>query len=317
MQWIRDLAVEAWFEQHAIPVRWEDNIPLSKIDVNSGPKNQSRPEGIDTDVVTQYACNMLDSTAFPGLVFWKRKGVRPYKIAQGNHRLAAYVESGLAAGTPHVSGYVIDTEDDSSILIATRALNVLNGLPLSNESRIRQAVSLVEEFPSAKRAKLESMFGLKRGSISKELRRQDVRNTLAERRIKPGKLGVGMLDCIGTLRGNEMVMAETADIVVNNNLTTDEVAELVAEVKKRKTERTQRAAIAAYEEQLERHKPTPISRQAPRPCMAFVRKMRDLLAYVHKYPTLQHMEFPSKADAENAREDWLNVQEAVKKVLGK
>jgi ParB-like chromosome segregation protein Spo0J len=312
---LRDSAVENFFKKLGIKFKFDPELPYSRIHVDKGLKNNARimTSSLVQDVALKYGCSMEDGEEFPAIVV-SRNG-RGFNVNGGNHRLEGFRLAGLAdKPNATVAAYIIESDEEQILEIATRSLNRLNGLQQSSEEAIEHALSLREQFPSRSLAELSTVFKIKQDTLSRAERAKRIAAFLKERRINSDKLTRTALVELARLEDNEPVMAQTAAMAVDYSMTANEIGEIVSQVKGKRSESQKLHELEEIEERF-RRRGTPKRERRSNPDMKFYGAINTLFAIIAKFPSLEHMGITSRGEREKAREDWEKLRGSLDKVF--
>jgi ParB-like chromosome segregation protein Spo0J len=221
--------VEAWLRRHKVAYAPVCMIPMSLIDEKRSRNNQARRDPIVADSVDRFAAAFRADAVFPPIVCYPF-GSR-LTIIDGNNRQAAAKRAGKDA----ISGFIIAEDTPSEVItLLTVEANAEHGVTPDITWRIEQAhqlVSLGFTDTAAAEATAISVATLRTNRMQRE----------AERRAKSLKIaGFDALSAmarqkLGTLK-DEPVFYQAAHTAVSTAMTTEDVREMVAEVKKRTSE---------------------------------------------------------------------------------
>lgn len=134
----RDPTTETWLDALAIPWQYDPAVPLDRIDLAAGLRNQARTEPLDPDTVDRYVAAMTNGDQFPPVLLRRRPRSRHLPLG-GNHRLASHATVGHAT-TP---AYLLDI-DNTVIPVVMYRDNATHGNAPSRDERTRQAIHLIE-----------------------------------------------------------------------------------------------------------------------------------------------------------------------------
>lgn len=316
MKWERSAVIENLLRTLNIPYHYEPELPLASIDLDRGLSNQARfiPGAIDPETVLKYAIDMHhEEAAFPAIIAYKN--CTKYVPTDGNQRLAGFVmfldksQDGATVGA-----YIIDTDDDLQIRLATTLPNSRNGLQQSRDEAVQHVLSLLDSYPSSvNQSYLGKMFGVNQSLISAALRARNILSILKERRVKnAASLGRTALCEIGKLLPLESVVAVAGDIAIRHELQLAQIKDMVSAAKGQRSETNQINALEKYEDSVAT-KPRPSQRQ-PQIKANFYRALNALIGIVAKNTSFEALQITSKSEREEARATWERLQELMEKI---
>lgn len=320
MRWFRNEIVEQKLKELGIPFHWEENIPFKKLNIKKSLKNNARIMGasLDDDVVLNLAIVAeRDDAALPGLVL--TKAGNSYDINDGNHRSACCEVAGLVTPKFTVSAYVLDTDDEALIELATRVLNRTNGLQQNTEEAVEQCVRLLDKYPAMSAAELGKIFGVKDNLISRHLRARHVADKLTDHKIRATGFPVSTLVSLGQLDRSEPAMIEAATIAQRHKLPGTRVQEMVNKVKKKRSEASQLIVLADIDKELSRFASNGSAgtRRILKNKENFQRAIVRIMDIVHRCPSREHLELTARSDYEEAKYQWEKARKLVDKVFAK
>ncbi len=306
-------ATEATLERLGVAYHYEAKLKVGKINVTQSRRNNARIDAaIIEDVATQYGVDMLDGSPFPAIVV--RKNGRGYLVVDGNNRIWGFMDAGFAKDGATIGAYVLDTDDELLIWIATRTLNDANGVPHTRVERLAHALATVEKFPQLTTQAVAKMFKIAPGAIWKAEKARDTESMLRSRRINVGRLSQQHLVELSRLDTSEPALEVAADVVLARKLTAAETHDLVKAVRLKRSDAAKIDAVNEIDKQYDRTKPKPRERaNSPKP--GFYRAMQSLLNFAVKYPSLEHLHITSKSEQAEAKLDWGRLSSAMRKIF--
>ncbi len=108
-------------------------------EIDTKTKNGAREQAIDSDLVDDYVFAMRSGDKFPCIVLGQIDGKPKLHVIGGNHRLQAAVKIGAA----EIPAIVVQCSAAAAAMLAKR-LNTSNGKRESRETRVMQAIDLVQ-----------------------------------------------------------------------------------------------------------------------------------------------------------------------------
>lgn len=238
----RDLATEQWLTDLAIPYTYDPAVPLARIDIDGGLRNQARAEPLDPDTVERYVAAMTNGDQFPPIIL-RRRGRSRHLPLGGNHRLAAHTV------TKHdtAPAYLIDV-DDTVVPVVMYRDNATHGNAPSSDERCRQAIHLIEACGYTQQAAAAAV-GVPAPAVS-------TAQTRAAGSRRAHELGVGSLydmlpaghqSRLATIAGDDP-FTEAVRLTRSAGLTQPDVAALVKRIKGSRSEAAALALIGAESE---------------------------------------------------------------------
>lgn len=223
---------ETVLEKRHVGYRYEEYVPLDRINASKGMKNQARLEPIDKDLVTHYAQLMKEGHEFPALVLW-RPGQGMYIPVDGNHRLAAKIinkDNGTDA-------YTLDSHDEVVADRLTKIFNILvNGKRLTAEETLHHAMSDCRKYsiPATQAAK---EWGVSYSHLQNKLKVANLKDILSINKIpvstslsERALLNLAPLNKVG-----EDLFLSAAKIVTENGFSHEGASDLTIRVLKGKS----------------------------------------------------------------------------------
>lgn len=208
----------------------EIDVELDRINQTDIMAAQSRIDGLDPDQVRIYAECMKNGDVFPEIVVQANKQGR-YQVLSGNHR----VRAAQNIGRTHLPALLVAPTDAQRDMIVAGANN-RHGKPITMDDRKLQACRKVEVYGWT-HGDAAKAFGLTEAvvnnaiSIRKARRRLD--EVLPEGPLKKRVHSDNRILYLGRLRSDDALVA-CAEII--DKLTTEELANLVAEANRKRKE---------------------------------------------------------------------------------
>lgn len=164
---MKDLITEQWMTDRSFEFEYLQTIPIGKIVVSDEAHEQIRlSKALNTEHVNLYRMAYESGAELPAIMLYHDG--ESYAVLNGIHRLTA----ARAAGKENVDGYVVDVSDADQVDEIRRTVNLMNGLPMSSNERIEQALHLVNA-SAWTAAKAARAFGLTESILSIRQRAAD------------------------------------------------------------------------------------------------------------------------------------------------
>ena len=208
------------------------SVDLAEIDVKRSLSNQARIEPLDSELAAKYQRAVEGGALFPPLVISSEM-----VILDGNHRFHAMKEAGV---TSHPC-YVIDAPAAVSHLLAMSA-NVRNGQPNTPKEVALHAIQMHDSGALSFR-QIGSALGMNEGTVSEIVRAENARRRI-NRPTLTKKLPRSVLTPLDGIQSDDHLVA-AARVAVDAQMSGKQAKQLVAEVKKARTDTAARDAIDA------------------------------------------------------------------------
>lgn len=168
---MRDPRTEAFLDRGQWHWTYEPTVIFDEIDLPYSADNPARlNRKIDDERVLQYAEEMQDGVEFPAIVLVtpSDRGVNPYDVATGMHRLRAS-DMAQSNAPKRVDAYVVTEPDRYRREVLTRRLNTIEGRGVDNKEQIIHVIYLHEQF-KLPISTLAKEWHLKESVVRKHLR---------------------------------------------------------------------------------------------------------------------------------------------------
>lgn len=223
---------------------YDEAVLMEDINVQKGLNNQARLEqALDPELVAVYVRAKKDGAQFPPVVLW-RPGKGKWIPIDGNHRLAA----DLQLKEEMTDAYLVQTDDQQLADRLTWTFNnKVNGRRLSPTESLQHAVSFVRKYGwTARNAAKE--WGVSETTVQRACRIEGVRDVLTARKVKlTNTMTDHHLERLSPLTAlGEDVLAQAATVVANSGIDAARTQELVAKVRKAKTQEDKRVCIDLF-----------------------------------------------------------------------
>ena len=317
MRWYVNETVELGL--HRLGIQFEfKKIPVSKIKRRQSLGNNARMggESIDGDHVFNLALAMVeDDAAFPAIVVIKDG--TGYLVCDGNHRIAAAEEADVLNG--RLDAYVLQTDDKFQADLATRLFNRMNGAGQSKQESINHVIQLAARYPDVEIKELSELWGIKVDAVYRAIHIQEVVEQLQGKHVNARELSKTHLLELSRIKGNEHVLVRAAHMVTDYSLTHNQLREILTDVKRARTEKTQLERLDDAETTLRainsRHREPQRGKRDRKIQERFRRIMASLMQLMRNYPTREHLQLTARGDLEEFKLDWTNVRRMVDTAL--
>lgn len=235
----RDFRVESYLTTEGVSWRYQDELPLTKIDVKKSLSNQSRLSiTIDDDMVERYAAAMQEGAAFPAIVVYEDG--RNYVVVTGNHR----VEAALKTERPNFDAYVVRATDVMVLERITRGINGIEGLSPSKDELIAQALFMVQHYgrPVSEMAKA---YKIPDHTLDRAVQEARTRDRVARMGSDPRGIPRTTLARLGAIQTDEPLRL-AVEAVKAYALPDPMVGELIRDVRAARSEKGQIEAVAQF-----------------------------------------------------------------------
>lgn len=292
---VKDFRIEQLLDREGVTWAYHESIPLESIDAARSLQNQARlGQPLDEATVEAYAIRMLDGFAFPALVGYpSRTG---WRLNDGNHRYKAKLEAGLT----DTDLYEVRSDDEWVLSRVTRVLNTMEGRRESREALIEHGKHLVREFGRTV-TEVERALGLPRDAVQVALRQDMGRSRVQSVGLEPRAFSKTALLRLNAIQSDRS-LAEAARVVQEASLTAEATEDLVAAVRRARTEEEQLATIAAFRarpEYQERVADTGRGRRITReraPKTIWFSAVQSAINLMEQYPSLHTMSITTDED---------------------
>lgn len=233
-------------------VQWEylEQVPLEQINVNRGKVMQARLEPLDHDLIERYMEMLKDGRIPPPLLLW-RQGRGMWIPLDGNQRLAANALCPVKYRLKTFDAYILKTDDP---MIADRTCwswnNLVNGKRMSYEECMNHAVTMCRKYNANKETAAKE-WGIKAWQLWKIIAEQEMRELAQANNVHlPPALATDCIVDLSVLRkiGDDVAL-KALKTAAENGLGTNQVTELLKEVKKAPTSKEKIEAITEYAKQ--------------------------------------------------------------------
>lgn len=244
LDWVDDLFAKKRLEDFGVEFT-EKTVALGDIDWNASRTNGARlNDPLNEELKEEYKTAMARGDRFPKIVVFETKGAKPLVIAGGNHRGHAAKDNGV----DKVPAYVVKTNDKAVLDLLPRVFNRDHGKRMDRDEAIQHAMYAVDTYGFEPK-KAEEAFGLSKGTVSSELRVRAVKRLLEKNNIKAAVIPKSSLKYLSGLN-NDNVALHAGRITIDGRLGSEQVCEMVKEVRKNKTEASQIGKLAEYEKKI-------------------------------------------------------------------
>lgn len=249
--WIEDLKAERDLRKLGISFSVQ-SVSFSAIDLIESIDNLARLiEPLRRELIDEYKMAMLDGDAFPMVVVRKVKSV--YILLGGNQRCTAIKElitEGMISATVEIPLYLIAVETEPMfIAAAVRSLNVGHGGRATFDERIAHAVWMVKHEGMAIKD-VAGLFKVGANTIQTRLRAEDTRSELQRSGVEASQLTQHTLDKLSQLRHDNKTFRQLGALVTQHTVTGDRLDQVVAEVRKKKSDSDRMMAVKEFEKEL-------------------------------------------------------------------
>lgn len=250
MKWVKHPVVEQNLRQLGIKFDVEQNIPLSKIDLEEGKRKQVRM-GVDPDVMLRYALKMQEDTAWNMVVLQKERN--RYWPWSGNQRMGAFALSEV--GQTVDAAYVVELFDPVMMELLPRVVNTWEAVTgMTKEEAVFNARYMHEKHGMAV-AEVAKVFGLKQEAVYKSVRIEQSKTKLEKMSVSTADMAPTTLENLGRIE-NINAMKKAAHTLQKYKVKGTDALALINDVRQGKTEAQQIVTIEKWEHAFEQRKPT-------------------------------------------------------------
>ncbi len=224
---------------------WElGDVAISDIDDKESTANHARLIGTDQNVVDEYAVAMSRGDVFPRIVC--RKHGSKYITFGGNHTYLGAKK----AGHTHVAAYIVSTSSREDDDLVPRVLNRGHGLRQDKSEALANAMYAIQKYEKTPKQAAE-MFGLPSDAVNEELRRRKVKELLEKSRVQTSSIPNTALLKLNPINLDSVKIA-AGRLIASSKMKGQDVDVFLDALKKEsRTEATQMAVIAEYEQKME------------------------------------------------------------------
>lgn len=232
--------VERDLDEKRVNWTFDPEVPLDEFDKEASLKNQARFTPLDSRTVEIYTAAMERGDQFPAVIAYRRAGKRGLVMIDGNHRFHAH------EGSSHttVPTYILKDVSPEMVAVLTYLFNGKHGLPSSEEDRAAHAVFLIRN--GATRPAAAAVVGLPEGTVGRAWAKDQADRRAADVGVKNWqKLSPSnriRLSQVHTDGGFVEATRLAVDAVLNGK----QIAEMVSEVNKTRSEVKQVDAVKEY-----------------------------------------------------------------------
>lgn len=246
---MRSEQVEVMLKKIGVKFRHRQSLSLSEIDDAESHRNQARLYGppVDEELVIRYGTAYEAGEDLPAVVCYKPRGADHYIILDGNNRVAGARLAGLE-GLP---AYEVEDPSPLQISLITYEANTRHGKPTSNPERVQHALHLVGMGMKQKDA--AKVVGIADNRLGRALAERTLLERIGPRVKNLKKLPPTAQQRIASIPSDE-VAARVANLAIDQKMRVDDVAELVKELRTKRSERAQMAYVAERSAQLDQVK---------------------------------------------------------------
>lgn len=300
--------------RHGVSFEYDSRVPCTEVDSKHSLAINPRLNGaLNAEHVE---CILLSSRAgelFPPLFLQltnRRK--QPYTIRCGNHRFAAAVKD----GDRFVSAIVTRCDDEFVLSLIAEADNTNNGMSLTHEERLVQAVALSRRYPNVPIKQIAQEFRLGDDVLTKTIRAERIRDDLmAEGMAFAEKLPKTRLLRIGTFENDRPVMLRVAQVGMQL-ASGEEFEEMVTSARSGKSESERIEIVERFSPVVKRYEPKAKQSSETKARNAYVRTMRSMSSFVAQYPTLEHCFVTSATEKAVKVREWESLREKLDAMHG-
>jgi len=248
--------------------------------------------------------------SFP-MVVVRKAGKSNYVIVGGNHRCAAAELKGITS----IEAYVISTNDGYVIDILPRVLNRRGGRRTSKDEAFTHALYAIQKYNVTAKAAAEA-FGVSEKAIYTKLTINEARERLISLGIPAQSSTDRLLQQLSVV-SNDNVMASAANLAIRAKLNGDESAAFIKAVRQGRTEASQMAVVADYEERLgvgkTRVAPPKVNKQKRG---KFLRVLTSLEGVLARITTLNGLQITTTEEREDVSRRLLELASKCRQIAG-
>lgn len=296
INWTQDKGLEHLLKEGKC--EWEvQEVRLNDVNLDESKKRQSRLDRqLDEDRVLSIAVAMEEGVPVPMICLYKVRGIGFMDLAGLHRGFAAKTYVSDRDNSFKVKAYVITAGDPKFILEELPSLtNAIEGVGLTMDQRRLRAAELVmsEGYPIEEVAK---RFGLRAPSLADHVAGVALKDRLAGMGIQIAK-SLTKNTVIKALRGiqhNDMLLKATGQFLSQHDLTQEQTARLVSNIKSGRTEQSGllEVAKAAQERNGTAER---VWTKTPRRT-TILRAFSQLLSLLKKHKTLESLQFSAPED---------------------
>jgi hypothetical protein len=212
-------------------------IRVDSVDVAASKSMQARLAEYDPELAKQYGEDMKrPGAAWPRIWAWRR--LTRHVILGGNHRHGGAQHARLT----HVGAYVIDSDETDKIELFASSLNSLSGREEPVTDRLKKALFARNRFHYTAQ-QLGPIFNLNPDMLKSHFRSEDMRQNLVKDVPGIGTVNKSVLEKLAPLEDNGVVLVEAARLATSAQLTADQAAELVRDIKSMRRSESDKLAV--------------------------------------------------------------------------
>lgn len=226
MRWCRDPKSEQLLSSLGVQFEYRE-FRIADLRVAESRQNNARL-GLPTaeSAVESYTVAMANNAEFPAIICTPSG-----YILDGNHR----TESAIRNDVDKVMAYVVLNADRAMMDQIVRRCNTTHGLPLSKDHKIIHAVHLHIEGEMSLSEAAKAM-GLKYNDVKDAVEVTTMRAKLEDMGIQSSSLQKSIVLKLKPIAEQDDIFKQTASLVVNEKLTTNEVDSLMTQLTSVRTE---------------------------------------------------------------------------------
>ena len=235
--WSRDLAAEGMFNRLGVQWEYRTGIMIALVDQGASLQNQARlGVSVMPDVVDDYAVAMREGDRFPAMVAFPL-GNGTYRLAGGNHRLAAAKKSGRQV----IDLYVVMASDDAMRRVVTTGLNRRVGVQTGREEAIEQALTWMDQYGRSATA-AAAAYNLPESILFTAQRERASRRRLQMIGVDPSRMKKGAMALLTRLHSDRTLLS-AVEFSASTGLREPEIRALVEDINAQRTESGQEAVL--------------------------------------------------------------------------
>lgn len=233
--------VERELDEKRVTWEFDPEVTLDQFDKEASLQNQARFTPLDSRTVEIYTAAMDRGDEFPAVIAYRRAGKRGLVMIDGNHRFHSHE----GVGHTTIPTYILRDVSPEMVAVLTYVFNGRHGLPSSEEDRAAHAVFLIRN--GATRPAAAAVVGLPEGTVSRAWAKDQADRRAADVGVK----GWQKLTPSNRIRLSQIHtdggFTEGVRLAVDAVLNGKQIAELVTEVNKTRSETKQIDAVKEYE----------------------------------------------------------------------
>jgi len=260
--WRRDPELERQFDNLGMKWDYRTGVPISRIEVEKSKHNNARfGEAVNADRCLELAGFMADGAIFEAPVVAKSnivdKKLRRDRlfILAGNHRINAAITCDLEA----VSAYIITEASQEAMEEFTRTDNTKHGQMLTEEDRIEHIIEMSRKYGKSTIKLCQKFFGKRSNNVNsiieERIRQKEVKEELMRYGLDPSRVkNNAVFKALHPLSSNNKskfsnknVLCKSFRNVVDCGLNGTQTMNMVAEVRRLKTEKEQMTYLTNFE----------------------------------------------------------------------